>query len=116
MNTKLLTLAATGLAGVTIGLGVGVAAAQPDDDLSTTTSADIGSMDEMHAAMRDQMPPELAEQCDEMHAAMPDDMAAMEPGRMMGRMMDGMGDMMGGRGVMGGSMPADHDAHHGGNG
>lgn len=112
MNTKLLTFAATGLAGLTLGLGVGVTAAQPDDGGSATTPVDVGSMDEMHAAMRDQMPAELAEQCDEMHASMPDDMAAMDPGQ-MGQMM---GDMMGGRGVIGGSMPADHVAHHGGNG
>ena len=99
-------IAATGLAGLTLGLGVGVAAAQPDtDDSPTTTPADVGSMDEMHAAMRDQMPPELAARCDEMHASMPADMAAMDPGQMMG-----------GAGVMDESMPAGHTAHHDGNG
>lgn len=60
-------------------------------------------MDEMHARMRDQMPSELA-QCDEMHASMPADMAAMDSDQMMG-----------GAGVMDGSMPTGHAAHHDGN-
>lgn len=106
MNTKLLTFAATGIAGLTLGLGVGVVAAQPgDDDSSTTTVNDVDSMDEMHAAMRNLMPAGLADECDEMHDAMSDDMAAMEPGQMM----SGMGQMMGGDNMTG---AADHAGHH----
>ena len=45
--SKTLTLAATGLAGLVLGAGIGVA-----------------------SAGQDQMPAERAEQCDEMHAAM----------------------------------------------
>lgn len=106
MESKLLTFAATGLAGITLGLGVGVAAAQPGaDDAPTGTVGDVGSMDEMHDAMSDQMPAGLADECDEMHDAMPADMAAMDPDQMMG----GMGQMMGGAGMTG---TAGHAGHH----
>ena len=89
--SKILTLTATGLAGVVLGAGIGIAAAgdnpttpterpevtAPMDTASMDMSSmDMGSMDEMHASMRDQMPAELAEQCDEMHAAMADHMGS----------------------------------------
>ena len=105
MNTKLLTLAATGVAGITLGLGVGVAAAQggPGDDRTPPPVADVGSMDEMHAMMRDQMPAELADACNEMHASMPAGMASMHNGLMNGAGgMNGAGDMSNGQ----------HQAHH----
>ena len=99
MNTKLLTLAATGVAGITLGLGVGVAAGQadPGDDLTPPAVADAGSMDEMHEMMRGQMPAEFVAACDEMHASMPADMASMETGH-----MNGAGGMSNGQ----------HQAHH----
>lgn len=112
MRTKLLALAATGVAGLALGAGVGVAAAQSDGrDTArppvTTPATELDSMDEMHAAMRDQIPAELAAQCEEMHASMPAEMRSMEPG-VMGSMMGGMGDSMGA-----GSMAARHAQHHG---
>ncbi|HSP27289.1 MAG TPA: hypothetical protein VLN74_01985 [Ilumatobacteraceae bacterium] len=102
MNTKLLTLAATGVAGITLGLGVGVAASQADpaDGRTPPAVADVGSMDEMHESMRDQMPDEYAAACDEMHASMPADMGSM-PGDMPGA-MNGAGGMSSGQ----------HQAHH----
>lgn len=105
MNTKLLTLAATGVAGITLGLGVGVAAAQggPGDDRTPPAVADLGSMDAMHEMMRDHMPAELADACDEMHASMPDDMASMHNGH-----MNGVGGMNGAGGMANGQ----HQAHH----
>lgn len=60
-------------------------------------------MDEVHAAMRDQMPAELVEQCDEMHAAMSGHMADID----FGSMMASMGSTMGGADTFGG-----HAAHH----
>jgi hypothetical protein len=88
--SKILTLAATGLAGVVLGAGIGIAAAgdttpttvgrSPDTPTMDMGSMDMGSMDmaamdmaamdEMHASMRDQMPAGMTEQCDEMNAAM----------------------------------------------
>jgi hypothetical protein len=91
--SKILTLAATGLAGVVLGAGIGIAAADdtpktpterpavtaPTDmgsmdsmDMGSMDSMDMGSMEEMHASMRDQMPAEMVQQCDDMHAAMGD--------------------------------------------
>ena len=86
MPTKFLTFAATGLFGLTVGFGV--AAAQNDD---APESDPVESMDEMHAAMRDQMPSELAEQCDEMHSAMGESMGSMDAEHMgsMGAMRSG---------------------------
>ena len=85
--SKILTLTATGLAGVVLGAGIGIAAADdtpPAERPGVTApmdmgsvdmgSMDMGSMDEMHSAMRDQMPAELAEQCDEQLASMADGM------------------------------------------
>jgi hypothetical protein len=88
--SKILTLTATGLAGVVLGAGIGIAAAagdtgsahseRPDTtapmdmDSMDMSSMDMGSMDDMHASMRDQMPAEMVARCDEMHAAMADDM------------------------------------------
>lgn len=105
MNTKLFTLAATGVAGITLGLGVGVAAAQggPSDDRTPPAVADVGSMDAMHEMMRGQMPAELADACDEMHASMPADMASMGPGHMNGA---------GGMNSAGGMSNGQHQAHH----
>ena len=114
--SKILTLAATGLAGIVLGAGIGVAAAgeapSPPRERSGLTAAmetcsmdmgsmmgsidmgsmDMGSMDEMHASMRDQMPAEVAEQCDDMHAAMT--------------------DRMGGGGRPDGMPPGAHAEHH----
>jgi hypothetical protein len=86
--SKILTLTATGLAGVVLGAGIGIAAGDtppsPTDRPAVTApmdmgsmdmgSMDMGSMDEMHASMRDQMPADMVEQHDEMHAAMADHM------------------------------------------
>lgn len=84
MRTKLLTLAAA-VAGLALGAGVGVAAAQDGGNDArpsvTTAAAELDSMDQLHAVMRDQLPAELTAQCDEMHAAMPDDMRSMDPQR-----------------------------------
>ena len=93
---KLLTLAATGLVGLVLGAGIGVAAADQDGPTRMPAPfSDMSSMDEMHATMSEQMPAELAEQCDEMHAD-------------MGSTMGSMSSMMGG---MGAGM-SDHEAHH----
>lgn len=113
MRTKLLSLAATGVAGLVLGAGVGVAAQDRNDDAqppATAQTDEFDSMDQMHAAMRDQMPAGLAAQCDEMHAAMPEGMRSMDPGS-MGSMMGGdMGSMMGGD--MGGAVSDQHSLHH----
>ncbi|HSP02719.1 MAG TPA: hypothetical protein VLR27_04415 [Acidimicrobiales bacterium] len=87
--SKILTLTATGLAGLVLGAGIGVAAAGQDATPVAPERSAVTSMDEMHAAMVDQMPAELAEQCDEMHAAM--------SGHMVGQM---------------GDMPGSHRDHH----
>lgn len=87
MNRQLLTLAATGVAGITLGLGVGVAAAQGDpagDPTPPATAAEVETMDDMHERMRDQMPAELAEACDDMHESMPAGMASRSAGHMNG--------------------------------
>ena len=107
MRTKLLTLAVSGIAVLALGAGVGVAAAQGDgsDTLPPVTApaGEYDSMDEMHAAMRDQMPAEFAAACDEMHAAMPEGMRSMDPGSMGGFM---------GTGMSGGFMTGQHGQHH----
>jgi len=81
--STILTLTATGLAGVVLGAGIGIATADAPDphrDRPAATapadmgSMDMGSMDEMHRAMRDLVPAEMAEQHDQMHAAMGDRM------------------------------------------
>jgi hypothetical protein len=85
--SRILTLTATGFAGVVLGAGIGVAAAAGDGTLmplerpAMMQTAPMGmgamdgrSMDEMHATMRGQMPAEMAERCDEMHATMPSQM------------------------------------------
>jgi len=99
--SKILTLAATGIAGVVLGAGIGVAAgdtasvpverpdapAAPGDDPSMDMGdmemggmemggMDMGDMDAMHAAMRDQMPADVAERCDEAHEVMVDDVGS----------------------------------------
>lgn len=99
--SKILTLAATGFAGLVLGAGVGVAAAGQDSTPpAAERAADVSSMEEMHALMVDQMPAELAEQCDQMHTTM----GHVDHGSMMG----GMGSMTGGMG----DLPAQHDLHH----
>lgn len=107
--SKTLTLAATGLAGLVLGAGIGMAAAGQD---STTQSPDrvdaVSSMDDMHAAMAEAMPAELAEQCNEMHAAMADHMGDGDHASMM----ESMDSVMDGMDVTGGELPADHDEHH----
>ena len=88
--SKTLTLAATSLAGLVLGAGIGVAAAGQDTTPTRPERATaVTSMDEVHATMVDQMPAELVEQHDEMHAT-------------MGSMMNGMGV----------DMPGNHSAHH----
>lgn len=105
MRTKILTLAVAALAGLTLGAGIGVAVAQTDDGASTGPVDTFESMDEMHAAMRDQMPADLAEECDALHASMSDDMRGLDP--------DDMGSMMDGS-TRGGWMAGRHAEHHGG--
>lgn len=100
MTKKLLTLAATGLAGLVLGAGIGVAAA--DDPGSGSRVVPPEAMDEMHDAMRDQLPPELRAQHDEMHASMAGSMGSMDWGS--------MGSMMGG------DRAARHAEHHPGTG
>ncbi len=104
--SKILTLAATGLAGLVLGAGIGVAAAGQGADPATPEPAvDVESMDEVHAAMRGQPPPQLVEQHDQMHAAMGEHMADGDHASMMGS----MGSMTGGFGA---DMFGDHAEHH----
>lgn len=105
MRSKLLTLAATSVAGLALGAGVAAAQAGGDDGRPPVTvpAVDLDSMDEMHAAMRDRMPADLVARCDEMHAAMPEDMRSMDPGAMD---PGAMGSMMGGAGR------GPHQQHH----
>ena len=106
--TKIRTLAATGLVGLVLGAGVGVAAAGQDDPgPMRDRPGDVTSMDEMHATMTDQMPAELAEQCDEMHATMGEHMGDGDHASMMGS----MGSMADG---MGTDMTDRHARHHAG--
>ena len=130
MRTRFFTLAAAALAGLT-GLGVGLAVAETGDESAPTTTrpgmtmmGDATTMDQMHAAMRGQMPAEVAAQCDAMHASMPEAMRSMTPGQ-MGPMMGQMGSMMGQMGSMGSMTPGQmgpmtgpmaelHAQHHGG--
>ncbi len=94
--SKILTLTATGVAGLVLGAGIGIAAAADQGNRPATPERvqDVSSMDEMHDAMRDQMPADLAEQCDQMHDAMADgDHASMMSG-------------------MGAAMPDGHAEHH----
>ena len=93
--SKILTLTATGLAGLVLGAGIGVAAAGQGADPTRPERAPVTSMDEVHAGMVDQMPAELAAQCDQMHAS-------------MGSMMSGMA----GAGAMDAGMPGGHAEHH----
>ena len=107
--SKTLTLAATGLAGLVLGAGIGVAAAGQDSTSPAPHPVEtVTSMDEMHATMVETMPAELAEQCNEMHAAMADDMGDGDHASMM----ESMSSMMDGMDATTGQMPADHDAHH----
>ncbi len=81
--SKILTLTATGVAGLVLGAGIGIAAAAADQGnrpAAPERVQDVSSMDEMHDAMRDQMPADLVEQCDQMHAAMADGHAEHHPG------------------------------------
>jgi hypothetical protein len=112
--SKTLTLAATGLAGLVLGAGIGVAAASEDATPTRPERATaVTSMDEMHAAMVDTMPAKLAEQCNDMHTAMADHMGDGDHASMMEAMSSMMGgSMMDGMDATTGQMPADHDAHH----
>lgn len=106
MSNKFLTLVATGIAGLVLGAGIGVAAAGDGSDSTpptTSTPRSSASMDEMHGAMRDQMPDDLAAQCDEMHASMPAGMRSMSPESM---------DSMMGEGMRGTGIPDQHAQHH----
>ncbi|MFP5579808.1 MAG: hypothetical protein ACLGIZ_16470 [Acidimicrobiia bacterium] len=97
--SKILTLAATGVAGLVLGAGIGVAAAdQGSPPVAPEPAQDVSSMGEMHDAMRDQMPAELVDEWDQMHDAMGDG----DHASMMGSMMSGMQ----------GGMPAGHAEHH----
>ncbi len=107
MSRTLFAIAA-GLTGLVFGAGIGMAAG--DDPVVTATppppvtAGAFESMDEMHAAMRSQMPDDLAAQCDAIHASMPEDLRAAAPGS--------MGSMMG-DGSSFGWMGSQHTAHHG---
>lgn len=103
--SKILTLAATGLAGLVLGAGIGVASAGQGSDPAPEPTVDVESMDQMHAAMRDQMPPELVEHCDEMHAAMGEHMNDVDHASTMGS----MGSTMSGAGA---GMFGNHAEHH----
>lgn len=103
MRTRLRTLAAAGLVGLVVGGGIGMAVAQPRDGGAARPVAVYESMDQMHTAMRDALPPELAAQCDEMHASMPAGMGSMAPGSMMGGAPGSMAP---------GSMGTLHGQHH----
>jgi hypothetical protein len=92
MTKKLLTAAATGIVGLVLGAGIGMAAAGDDPGPAPAGAA---SHDAVHAAMRADMPEDLAARCDEVHAAMPDGMGSMDPGA--------IGSMMGAGG---------HASHH----
>jgi Spy/CpxP family protein refolding chaperone len=105
--SKILTLTATGVAGLVLGAGIGVAAAATDQGnrpAGAERVQDVSSMDEMHDAMRDQMPADLVEQCDQMHAAMTDG----DHAPMMGS-MGSIGSIMSGTGA---AMPDGHAEHH----
>lgn len=71
--SKILTLAATGFAGVVLGAGIGVAAA---GDPPPTTVERPGMMDTGSTGMG-----AMAERCDEMHAAMASHMTDGMPAR-----------------------------------
>lgn len=101
---KILTLTATGLAGIVLGAGFGVAAADDtppapterpdaaapmamdsmDMDSMGMGSMDLASMDAMHGSMRDQMPAAMADRCDEMHAVMAEQHAEHHPDEQKG--------------------------------
>jgi hypothetical protein len=105
--SKTLTLAATSLAGLVLGAGIGVAAAgQGTTPDRPERPVAVESMDEMHDSMVEAMPAELAEQHDEMHGAMAGLMGDVDHAAMMGSMGSAMG------GMAAGEMPADHDVHH----
>lgn len=112
MRSKLLTFAATGVAGVALVAGVGMAAAQTGDGARppvTSPMSGYGSMDEMHAAMPESM-----------RAMDPDSMMAGGMASMMAGGMSGMSGMSGmgagmGRGMSGGmtsDMSGQHEQHH----
>ena len=99
--SKTLTLAATGMVGLVLGAGIGAAAAgQTDTPATPERSEPVTAMDDMHAAMVDDMPAELAEQCDQMHADMDEHMGDADHASMMGDTGTS------------GAAPTDHDAHH----
>lgn len=109
MSRTLFALAA-GLTGLIFGAGIGIAAGEDPGATATPppiTAGAFESMDEMHAAMRGQMPDDLRAQCDAMHASMPQDLRAASPGA-----MGSMGSMMG-DGRPAGDMADQHAAHHG---
>jgi hypothetical protein len=86
--------ALTGLVGLALGAGIGVAAAQAGTDSppraeATATMPDGTQMDAMHDAMREHMPGALAEHCDEMHGSMG---GVIEPGQMNSMMSGFTGD------------------------
>ena len=85
MRRKLVITVLTGAVTVVLGTGIGIAAAQDGGGTVTPPFGPAGgrgfeSMDEMHAAMRDEMPPDVAAACDEMHATMGDSMGSMMGG------------------------------------
>jgi hypothetical protein len=80
MRTKRIpVLVATGVLGLALGTGVGIAAARPDSTVApaaTVSGSMMGSthggavpvdMDAMHAAMRDRMPASVRQRCDALH-------------------------------------------------
>lgn len=100
MPKRFATFALTGLIGLTLGAGIGVAAAQtgydpPPPPEVIKAMPEAAQMDAMHDAMVEQMPPALVEQCDEMHQTM---------GGVMGR-----GQM---ESMMGGPAGDQHRSHH----
>lgn len=78
--SKTLTLAATSLAGLVLGASIGIAAAGQDSTPPAPERVEaVASMDDMHAAMVETMPAELAEQCNEMYAVMAEHIAEHHP-------------------------------------
>lgn len=107
MRSRLVTLVVMGAAGLVLGAGIGVASARTGgisprgpveaSAIGDSVPTDGATMDEMHDAMRGQMPVAMREACDDMHARMGGHAGSTDS--------TGMGSMMG-------ADDTDHAAHH----